>query len=287
MNLRERHMAFHTERVQLRSLAFRILNSESDAEDVVQEAWIRYERADPDEIRNPAAWLTTVTTRLCLDVLRRRREVPTEQVPGTDDRSDGPGPEELVMLAGELTSAFAIVLEELTPPQRVAFVLHDVFGVPFDEVADVLATTTASAKKLASRARGRVRRGRPGPSDGSTEDARHIVEAFLHAARDGDTDRLVRLLDPDVVRTADPQALPEGAAQRVRGVQAVVAETRALQANARRARVATIDGWPGIVVAGADVPVQAALVIHIAVDRIVHYDVIADPRRLALLHIEG
>jgi RNA polymerase sigma factor (sigma-70 family) len=286
MNLRERHMAFHSERVQLRSLAFRILNSESDAEDVVQEAWIRYERADPDEIRNPAAWLTTVTTRLCLDVLRRRREVPTEQVP-SDGRSDGPGPEELVMLAGELTSAFAIVLEELTPPQRVAFVLHDVFGVPFDEVADVLATTTASAKKLASRARGRVRRGRPGPSDGPTEDARHIVEAFLHAARDGDTDRLVRLLDPDVVRTADPQALPDGAAQRVRGVQAVVAETRALQANARRARVATIDGWPGIVVAGADAPLQAALVIHIAGDRVVHYDVIADPRRLALLHIEG
>jgi RNA polymerase sigma-70 factor (ECF subfamily) len=231
--------------------------------------------------------LTTVTTRLCLDALRRRREVPTQQAPEPDGRWDGPGPEELVLLAGELTSAFAVVLEELTPPQRVAFVLHDVFGVPFDEVARILATTTASAKKLASRARGRIHRGRPDPSNGSTEDARQVVEAFLRAARDGDTDHLVRLLDPDVVRTADPQALPAGAPQRVRGVRAVVAETRALRANTRGARVASVDGRPAIVVAGAGGAVQAALVIHTAGGRIVHYDVVADPRRLALLHIEG
>lgn len=277
---------FEGERAHLRSLAFRILGSESDAEDVVQEAWIRYDRADVGDIHNAAAWLTTVTTRLCLDCLRRRREVPqdpTELVDEPAAPSDGPGPEELALLSTDLTSAFAVVLEELTPPQRVALVLHDGFGVPFEEVAHVLDTTTASAKKLASRARQRVRH-QPGATSGPAERTHDVVAAFLRAASDGDTDQLVALLDPDVVRTADPQVLAPASAQRVRGAKAVVAETRAFQANAQRARLASINGRPGIVVT-AGTAVRAALLFHVAGDRIVHYDVVADPKRLALLHV--
>lgn len=189
------------------------------------------------------------------------------------------------MLASELATAFTVVLEELTPPQRVALVLHDAFGMPFDELAHVLGTTSGSAKKLASRARGRVRQRAVAPTT-DPEEVRQVVDAFLNAARDGDTHGLISLLDPDVIRTADPQVLPPGAAQRIHGAEAVVAETRLLQANARRARLVSINGRPGIAVfLGTDV--QAALVFKLAGGRIVAYDVIADPQRLALLSIEA
>jgi RNA polymerase sigma factor (sigma-70 family) len=274
------------ERPHLLAVAFRILGSEADAQDVVQEAWIRYARADLGPVQNVPAWLTTVVTRLCLDLLRRARECPRQptDLPVTA-AGGGDSPEQIALLAGELTEAFAIVLDELTPPQRVALILHDVFGTPFEQVARILGTTPASAKKLASRARGRVRR----PTGAAAADprmARRVVSAFLRAAQLGDVDGLVRLLHPAVTRTADPQALPAGAAQRVRGAQAVVAETRALQASAQRARVVTIDGQPGIAVMTDQGLSAAVLVFHIAGDRIIHYDVIADPQRLALLHIE-
>jgi RNA polymerase sigma factor (sigma-70 family) len=275
---------FGRERPHLLAVAFRILGSDADAQDVVQEAWIRYARADLGHVQNVAAWLTTVVTRLCLDLLRRAREYPRQPTDlPVDPAGDGDSPEQIALLAGELTEAFVIVLDELTPPQRVALVLHDVFGTPFDEVARILDTTPASAKKLASRARGRVRRPVTA-ADADLRAARRVVSAFLRAAQLGEVDGLVRLLHPDVTRTADPQALPAGAAQRVRGAQAVVAETRALQAGAVRARVVTINGRPGIAVM-ADQGVRAALVFRIADDRITHYDVIADPQRLALLHI--
>lgn len=276
---------FGRERSHLLAVAFRILGSDADAQDVVQEAWIRYARADPGHVQNVPAWLTTVVTRLCLDLLRRARECPLQptDLPVTPT-GGGDSPEQVALLAGELTEALMVVLDELTPPQRVALILHDVFGTPFDEVAHILGTTPASARKLASRARGRVRRPASAP-DADPRTARRVVSAFLRAAQLGDVDGLVRLLHPAVTRTADPQALPEGAAQRVRGAQAVVAETRALRANARRARVVAIDGQPGIAVM-PDQGLRAALVFHIADDRIIHYDVIADPQRLALLHIE-
>ncbi|MFB4317991.1 sigma-70 family RNA polymerase sigma factor [Actinomadura sp. 21ATH] len=280
----DREAVYARERPRLLAVAFRILGSDADAQDAVQEAWLRYARADPGEIRNVPAWLTTVVTRLCLDALRRTREYPREE-PAPAPGGDGPeGPEEVALLASELTEAFTVVLDELTPPQRVALVLHDAFGIPFDEIAHVLGTTPGSAKKLASRARGRVRRPADPPGADPGE-ARRVVSAFLRAAREGDLDGLVRLLDPAVTRTADPQALPAGAAQRVSGARAVIAETRALRATAGRARPATIDGRPGIAVrSGRDL--EAALVFRIASGRIVHYDVIADPRRLALLRIE-
>ncbi|RKS09550.1 RNA polymerase sigma-70 factor (ECF subfamily) [Nocardiopsis sp. Huas11] len=284
----DRTAVFHRERPRLLAVAFRVLGSDADAQDAVQEAWIRYARADLGDVRNVPAWLTTVVTRLCLDVLRRSREDPAEPAELRSEQADAEeGPEELALLAGELTEAFTVVLDELTPPQRVALVLHDVFGVPFDEVAHVLDTTPGSAKKLASRARGRVRRSTDasGADPTGADDARRVADAFLRAARQGDVDALVRLLDPGVIRTADPQALPPGAAQRVTGAPAVIRETRALRDNARRARTATIDGRPGIAVPSGE-GLQAALVLHVEHGRIVHYDVVADPRRLALLHVE-
>ncbi|MER7542140.1 sigma-70 family RNA polymerase sigma factor [Actinomadura sp.] len=276
----DRVAVFDRERRHLLAVAFRILGSDADAQDVVQEAWTRYVRADVDEIRNPQAWLTTVVTRLCLDLLRRSREQPRrpEELP---EPGAGEDPEEVVLLAGELTAAFTVVVEELTPPQRVALILHDVFGAPFEEIAHILGTTTESAKKLASRARGRVRR-TAWPDVESTE-AHRVVSAFMKAARQGDIDGLVEVLHPDVTRTADPQVLRPGAPQRVRGRKAVVEETRMMQASAQRARLALIDGRPGIAVGTGP---QAALVFHIADGLIVRYDVVADPLRLALLHIE-
>ncbi|MEV0055466.1 sigma-70 family RNA polymerase sigma factor [Saccharopolyspora shandongensis] len=278
----DRDEVFHRERPHLLAVAFRLLGSEADAQDVVQEAWIRYLRADVDGVENLPAWLTTVVTRLCLDLLRRSREVPQEPADMPEPADPVGGPEEVALLAGDLSEAITILLDQLTPPQRVALILHDVFGTPFDEVAHVLGTTPGSAKKLASRARARVRPASAADADPGA--ARHVVAAFLKAAQQGDIDGLVAVLHPEVTRTADPQALPPGAELRVRGARTVVDETRALRANARRARVASINGRPGIAVM-ADHGPRLALLFRIAAGRIVHYDVVADPARIARLHI--
>ncbi|REE96335.1 sigma-70 family RNA polymerase sigma factor [Thermomonospora umbrina] len=278
-----RETDFARERPRLLAVAFGILGSDADAQDVVQEAWTRYADTDVEAIRNVQAWLTTVVTRLCLDLLRRSRELPhrPEELPA----GVAEDPQDVAVLAGELTTAFTVVLNALTPPQRVAFILHDVFGAPFEEIAHILDTTPGSAKKLASRARGRLRPDGGHDPDGDPREARRVVGAFLKAARQGDIDGLVRVLHPAVTRSADPQALPPGARGLIRGVNAVVTETRVLQANARRARLVTIDGRPGIAVM-SDRRVRIALTFHVAEARIVHYDVVADPRRLALLRIE-
>lgn len=278
----ERVATFERERFHLLSVAFRILGSQPDAEDVVQETWIRFCRADTGDVHNVSGWLTTVSTRLCVDVLRRTREVPHETTELLEDGSDKP--EETALLADELTSAFVVVLDELTPPQRVALVLHDAFGVPFEEIAHILTTTPGSAKKLASRARGRVRR-RAGTPVEDLAKTRAVVEAFLHAAQGGNTDRLVALLDPNVVRLADAQALPPGGSQRIQGVEAVAAEIRGLQSNALRAHAALIDDRPGIVCFDGEA-IQTAIVMRTEGDRIVQYDVIADSYRIALLNVK-
>lgn len=283
-----RAFAFAAEQPHLLAVAFRILGSDADAQDVVQEAWARFARVEVGDLRNVQAWLTTVVTRLCIDLLRRTHEAPQppDEV-GDGIGDDDGGPEEIAMLGAELTEAFVVLLDRLTPEQRVALVLHDVFGTPFDEVARLLATTPGSAKKLASRARGRLRSALP--SEGRRTDvreARQVVSAFLLAAQEGDVDGLVALLHPAVSRAADPQALPVGAPQHVLGVEAVIAETVALQANARSARLATIGGRPGIVVSDAG-EVVAALVVRVVDGRVRHYDVVADPSRLARLRIEA
>ncbi len=266
------------------SIAFRILGSQADAEDVVQETWIRFDRADRRSVRNTPAWLTTVASRLCVDLLRRRRDVLQEapELAGGSCESTN-DPEQTALLASELTTAFTIVLGELTPPQRVALVLHDAFAVPFDEVARILDTTPTSAKKLASRARERVRR-RVVISPEDNAIARQVVQEFLRAVQDGNTDRLVALLDPNVIRLADAHVLPTGAPANIQGVSAVIEETLRFRAIASRAYVFYIDGAPGIVIfTGADV--QLAIVLSIAEKRIVQFEVIADPRRISLLSV--
>lgn len=245
----------------------------------MQEAWIRFAAAELNDVKNVSAWLTTVVTRLCLDVLRRRDEGASAE----GEAADGDDPEEVALLADELSAAFVILLEELTPPQRVALVLHDAFGTPFEEIAPILGTTEASARKMASRARRRIREraGRPALDN---ERSRRIVTAFLHAAKEGNTDWLVELLDPNVVRLADPQLLPPGGDQRIRGRDAVVAQTLLFHASAKRAKLATIDGRAGIVVLASS-RIIAALVISVRGERIVQYDVVADPQRIARLNI--
>lgn len=281
----DRDAIFVRERPHLLAVAFRILGSDADAQDVVQEAWIRFAQADISDVRNIAAWLTAVVSRLCLDALRRARFVSPADVP---ELPNGPGgnPEEIALLASELTEALVIVLDALTPPQRVALVLHDVFGVPFTDVAHVLDTTPDAAKKMASRARQRLRARQPGTTGGDARQARRVVSAFLAAAQQGDLGGLLALLDPDVIRTADPQLLPPGGAQWLQGAQAVVHEAHANQARARHARLMTINGQPGIAVPSSS-GVAIAMVFRIARGRIVHIDVIADPGRLAQLRVDG
>lgn len=274
---------FERERRHLLCVAFRILGSQADAEDVVQETWIKYDRADTSSVQNLPAWLTTVASRLCVDVLRRKHEIPQVAPALTEIADDSDNPEETALLAGELTTAFTVVLEALTPPQRVALVLHDAFGVPFEEVAHILGTTLASAKKLASRGRLQLRR-RAGALPEDDPNAHEIAQAFLHAVQVGNTRDLVAILDPNVIRMADPQVLPPGGVQRITGVQAVVEETVHFRTIASRARIAQIDGQSGIVILSGT-ELQLAIVLGICEKRIVQFDVIADPQRLARLSV--
>jgi len=283
----EQVAVFARHRPHLLAVAFRVLGSDADAEDVVQDAWSRYDRADVSEVENIGAWLVTVVTRLCLDRLRRTREHPVRPEDLPDVAAGGPDPQEVVVLAGELTAAVSVLLEQLTPPQRVALVLHDVFGMPFEEIATVLGTSAGSAKKLASRARGRIRVVQPatGALGAAPREARQVVAAFLQAAQLGDVDGLIAVLHPEVTRTADPQALPPGTRQRLHGAGAVSQETRALRDRARQARLVMINGRPGIAVR-TDLDLQIALVFHLSGALIRHYDVVADPQRLARLRVD-
>lgn len=231
------------------SLAYRIVGSHNDAEDAVQAAWLRARSADPAQLVNPEGWLTTVTARLCLDQLRarhRRREVPllkADDIPGEQLAAD-----EAFVRREDVSRALLVVLDELSPPQRVAYVLHDLFAVPFDEIGPVLDTTVAAAKKLASRARVRLRDARAVDLPGSAHQM-EIIDAFLAAARGGDIARLVTLLAPDVVRTADLGFLANGAAPVVRGAWAVAKETRAFVDRIAAAAPVLVEGYPGAVIA--------------------------------------
>src|SRR5512133_292622 len=238
---------FEEHRPHLRTVAYRMLGSANDAEDAVQEAWIRLSRYDSNAVENLGGWLTTVVARIALDMLRSRtsrREEPVSEVPaepahnGTSDTQ----PEEAIMIADSLGPAMLVILETLSPAERIAFVLHDMFAVPFDEIGPIVGRSPAAARQLASRARHRVQGADPaGAVDRSR--ARRTVEAFLSASRDGDFGALLTLLDPEVVLTADADAVRVGASE-VRGSQAV-AETFA--GRARAARLALINGQPGLV----------------------------------------
>jgi RNA polymerase sigma-70 factor, ECF subfamily len=270
---------FEADRTHLRAVAYRMLGSVSEADDAVQEAWLRLNRSGTDGVENLGGWLTTVVARVCLDMLRSRvtrREDPfDERVPEPfSSHEEAADPEHEAVLADSVGLALLVVLDTLAPPERVAFVLHDLFGVPFDEIAPILGRTPAAARQLASRARRRVQGASVPDADRTRQ--RAVVDAFLAAARGGDFDALLALLDPDVVVRADPAAVLSGASEEVRGALAV-ADT--FSGRARAARPALVEGAPGLVWMQHG-RAQMVFGFTIANDKVVRIDLIADPERI-------
>src|SRR5580693_4730666 len=261
-----------------------MLGSPTEADDAVQDAWLRLSRADVSGVDDLEAWLRTVVARLCLDALRsrqaRREEPLAEPVP---TGAPGADPEHEALLVDSVGRAMLVVLDRLGPAERVAFVLHDLFAVPFDQIAPIVDRTPATAKKLASRARQRVR-GAPAVPRAELGHQRQVIEAFLAAARHGDLAALLAVLAPDVVRRADPAALPPGGETVVRGAGAVARQTLVLGPRARFAEPALVDGAVGVVVAPQG-ELLLALTFTVRDGRISRYDVIADPGRLRQLDL--
>jgi RNA polymerase sigma factor (sigma-70 family) len=276
---------FEANRTHLRAVAYRMLGSVSEADDAVQEAWFRLSRhTDPDELDNLRAWLTTVVARLCLDMLRSRRSrreepLETHMPEPIVSREDGMDPEHEALLADSVGLALLVVLETLTPAERLSFVLHDMFAVPFDEIGPIVERSPAAARQLASRARRRVRGTAPEP-DVDLARQREVVDAFLAASRDGDFEALVALLDPDVVLRADG---PD-ARRHLRGAPAVLGQARRYARLARFARPALVNGAAGVVVAPGGRPF-AVMGITVAQGRIVEIDIFADPKRVRELDL--
>ncbi|AZQ70111.1 MULTISPECIES: sigma-70 family RNA polymerase sigma factor [Streptomyces] len=281
---------FEAHRAHLRSVAYRMLGSLSEADDAVQEAWLRLARADTEDVANLGGWLTTVVGRVCLDMLRSRNtrgeqsldvhvHVPDPVVSGVD----GIDPEQEALLSDSVGLALLVVLESLAPAERLAFVLHDMFAVPFDEIAPMVGRTPAAARQLASRARRRVRGTAPVP-DADLGRQREVVDAFLAAARGGDFDALVTLLDPDVVLRADTGAGLAGGSRELRGPAAVAGQALLFQRAAGSSRPALVNGAAGIVSIVGGRP-TAVLGFTITDGRIVEIDILADPERLSGLDL--
>ena len=277
--------AFEAERERLRAVAYRMLGSHADAEDAVQEAWLRLSRQDAAGIDNLAGWLTTVVGRISLDVLRSRRVRPEATL---DDRlpelvvtlDDVPAPEEDALLADSLGLALLVVLDSLRPGERLAFVLHDLFAVSFDEIGRILGKSTDAAKMLASRARRKVQ-GAERPSAGAGREQRQVVAAFLAAARGGDFEGLLRLLDPDVRLTVDT---PAGVVVTL-GATKVASGARLAAGAATRGRAALVNGLPGVVSWHEDGTPASVLAFTVVAGRITAIRAVVDPGRLARLDL--
>ncbi|RGC66787.1 ECF RNA polymerase sigma factor SigJ [Micromonospora sp. MW-13] len=239
---------FEAARPRLMSLAHRVVGSHHDAEDAVQTAWTRVQASDATGVTNLEGWFTTVTARLCLDLLRARKRRGELPLLADDIPSEQISADEAFLRREEVSRALLVLLAELSPKQRVAYVLHDLFAVPFAQVAVVLDTNPASAKKLASRARAKLRGAQPVEPDHRTEST-EIVEAFLAAAKGGDIARLVTLMAPDAVRAADIRLLPTGARTEVRGAAAIAQETKTFVDRIAAAVPVLIGGHPGAVIA--------------------------------------
>jgi RNA polymerase sigma-70 factor (ECF subfamily) len=283
---------FEANRDHLRSVAYRMLGSLSEADDAVQEAWLRLSRADTSDVANLRGWLTTVVGRVCLDMLRSRtsrREEPLEAY--VPDPIVGPvsggDPEQQAVLADSVGLALLVVLETLAPAERLAFVLHDMFAVPFDEIGSIVDRSPDAAKMLASRARQRIR-GAPATPDGDLSRQREVVDAFLAASRNGDFAALVAVLDPDVTLRADLGALPSTTPRLVRGAPAVAKQALMFARLSREgdSRPALINGSVGLVTAPGGV-VTAVMGLTIVQGRIVEIDILADPERLRRLEISA
>ncbi|MGZ6643387.1 MAG: sigma-70 family RNA polymerase sigma factor [Solirubrobacteraceae bacterium] len=276
---------FEEHRAHLRAVAYKMLGSLSEADDAVQESWLRLSRSDTSEVENLRAWLTTVVARVSLNVLRSRRtrrEEPLDvRVPDpVVSRDDGTQPEHEALLADSVGLALLVVLETLGPAERLAFVLHDMFGVPFDEIADMVDRSPAAARQLASRARRRVQGAAPVP-DADLASQRRVVDAFFAAARDGDFEALVAVLHPDVVSRGDGGP---GASAVARGARAVAARALTFARLSPFVRPALVNGAAGVVVAPHGEPFSV-MGFTVVGGKIVEIDAITDPARLRELDL--
>jgi len=282
---------FERHRPHLQAVAYRMLGSVTEADDALQEAWLRLSRADTDDVDNMGGWLTTVVGRVCLDMLRSRRSrqedyvgswLP-EPIVSLDDETD---PEQEAILADSVGLALLVVLETLTPAERLAFVLHDMFAVPFEEIAPIVGRTPAAARQLASRGRRRVQGAEPNP-DTDVRGQREIVDAFLAASRAGDFDALLAVLDPDVVFRADPGKIRALARLPITGAEAVATEILSRGSRfAPMARPALVNGTAGVVVGPEGRPF-AVVGFTVARGRIVAIDLITNPDKLGGLVTRG
>ena len=285
----EQTQRFEEHRGHLRAVAYRMLGSLSEADDAVQESWLRLSRSDVSAVENLRGWLTTVVGRICLDMLRSRtarREDPLDvHVPdpmlGAADDGD---PEQQAVVADSIGLALLVVLDTLTPAERLAFVLHDMFAVPFDDIGRILGRSAAATKQLASRARRRVRGGAPTP-DADPARQRQVVGAFLAASRAGDFEALLAVLDPDVVLRADAGAATDLSAL-VRGAAEVAGRALMFRRFAAEQQVVSVNGGIGVL-SLADGRPAALMAFTIAGGRIVEIDILADPARLALLNLRN
>ena len=276
---------FEANRTHLRAVAYRMLGDLTEADDAVQESWLHLSRSDTSDVKNLGGWLTTVVARICLDMLRSRKSRREESLEASvpepiTSREGGIDPEQEALLADSVGLALLVVLDTLNPAERLAFVLHDIFAVPFDEIAPIVERSETAARQLASRARRRVR-GAARVADADLTYQREVVDAFLAASRTGNFDALLAVLDPDVVFRHDLTAVPAGASREVRGAPAVA---RQFSGRAQGARPALVNGAVGVVVARHG---RLFLVLNLTVTRgkIVEINVVADPGRLRQLRL--
>jgi RNA polymerase sigma-70 factor (ECF subfamily) len=278
---------FEESRAHLRGVAYRMLGSLSEADDAVQEAWLRLHRADTSDVENLKGWLTTVVARVCLDMLRSRKSRREEFLgaklpePVASPEAGGTDPEQELLLADSVGLALLVVLDALTPAERLAFVLHDMFAVSFEEIAPIVGRTPTAARQLASRARRRVRGADAVSADTDRSRQREVVDAFLAALRGGDFNALLAVLDPDVVVRAD---VPGGAPREIRGAANWAKGALTFSQGARFSRPALVNGSVGLVVAPGG-RLFRALSFTIVGGKIVQVDVIADPERLRQLDL--
>ena len=271
---------FEESRGHLRAVAYRMLGSRSEADDAVQEAWLKLSRSDTSGLENIRGWLTTVVARVCLDMLRSRTSRREEPLDEYEPEAAGDA-EHDALLADSVGLALLVVLKTLAPAERVAFVLHDMFGLPFEEIAPIVGRTPAAARQLASRARRRVR-GTAGVPDPDLSRQREIVDAFLAASRGGDLAALLAVLDPEVVLRADSAAVQMGASGELRGAEAVAAT---FSGRARVAQPALVNGAAGAVWAQGGRP-RVVFGFTISGGKIIAIDLVADPERLERLELE-
>jgi RNA polymerase sigma factor (sigma-70 family) len=277
---------FEVHRTHLRAVAYRMLGSLSEADDAVQEAWLRVSRSDTSGVENLGGWLTTVVARVCLDLLRSRKARPEEPLGAhmpdpIVSPEDGIDPEHEALLADSVGLALLVVLETLAPAERVAFVLHEMFDLPFAEIAPIVGRSPAAARQLASRARRRVQ-GAPTVPDADLTRQRVVVDAFLAASRGGDFDAFLAVLDPDVVLRADRAAVQAGASSEVRGAAAVA---KTFSGRARAAQPALVNGAVGAVWAPGGRP-RVVFGFTITRRKIVEINMLADPERLCQLDLK-